>query len=281
MFHGSIGRQTPVFSVRAEALKVSVIIPAYNEEKRIINRIQSLVKYFDKTLKEYELLIIADGCTDKTPKVVSKYANENPKVRLLNFQERLGKGGAIIEGFKLASGDMIVVTDADDSVPPEELSRLVREAEAQDMVIGSRYVKGSRLPTRETFLRYFLGRSFNAFVKLMFWRMRGINDTQCGAKVLKRYVVDEILRDLFITGFAIDVNLIYSAMRRGFKVKEVGIAYTHVEHESKVSKALFKLVLGMFFSLVKLRVYYSRLRPILGAKAMGKVSSFLWSLTKA
>jgi hypothetical protein len=165
--------------------------------------------------------------------------------------------------------------------PPEELSKLVREAEAQDMVIGSRYVRGSRLPTREPFLRYFLGRSFNALVKLMFWRMRGINDTQCGAKVLKRCVVDEILGDLFITGFAVDVNLIYSAMRRGFKVKEVGITYTHVEHESKVSKALAKLVLGMFFSLVKLRVYYSRLRPILGTKAMGKFSSFLWSLTKA
>jgi glycosyltransferase involved in cell wall biosynthesis len=98
-------------------LKVSVIIPAYNEEKRIIDRIQRLVKHFDKTLEEYEVLIVADGCTDKTSEVVSEHADENPKVKLLNFPERLGKGGAIIEGFKLAGGDTIVVTDADDSVP--------------------------------------------------------------------------------------------------------------------------------------------------------------------
>jgi glycosyltransferase involved in cell wall biosynthesis len=260
---------------------LSLIVPAYNEEKRILTRIQSLVRYFDKVLGEYELLIIADGCTDKTPEVVSEYVNNNPKVRLLVFPERLGKGGAIIEGLKLAKEDMIVITDADDSVSPEELFKLVREAEDQDVVIGSRYTRDSKLPMREPFLRYFLGRSFNALVKLMFWRLRGIVDTQCGAKVLKSYVINKILGDLFITGFAVDVNLIYSTMRRGFKVKEVGVTYTHVEHESKVSKALVELVLGMFFSLIKLRMYYSRFRSILDAKAMMKISSFLWRLTKA
>jgi glycosyltransferase involved in cell wall biosynthesis len=262
--------------------KLSLVIPAYNEEKRIIGRIQDLVRYFDRALGEYELLVIADGCMDKTPKVVSEYVNNNdPKVRLLVFPERLGKGGAIIEGFKLAKGDAIAITDADDSVPPEELFKLVREAEDQDVVIGSRYMRDSKLLARESFLRYFLGRSFNALTKLMFWRLKGINDTQCGAKILKRCVVDKILGDLFITGFAVDVNLIYSAIRKGFKVKEVGITYTHIEQESKVSKALAKLVLGMFFSLIKLRVYYSRFRPILYTKVMRKISNFLWNLTKA
>ncbi|WP_161969735.1 glycosyltransferase [Candidatus Methanodesulfokora washburnensis] len=261
--------------------ELSLVIPAYNEEKRITTRIQNLIKYFDRALGEYELLVIADGCTDKTPDAVSEYTNNNPRVRLFVFPERLGKGGAIIEGFKLAKGDAIVIADADDSVPPEEILKLVREAEDQDVVIGSRYTRDSKLPMREPFLRYFLGRSFNALTKLMFWRLRGIADTQCGAKVVKRYVADKILGDLFITGFAIDVNLIYSAMRRGFKVKEVGITYTHIEHESKVSKALAKLVLGMFFSLIKLRLYYSRFRPVLDTKTMRKISSFLWNLTKA
>jgi glycosyltransferase involved in cell wall biosynthesis len=261
--------------------ELSIVIPAYNEEKRIIGRIQSLVRYFDRALGEYELLVIADGSTDKTPEVISEYVNNNPKVRLFDFPERLGKGGAIIEGFKLAKGDTIAITDADDSVPPKELFKLVREAEDEDVVIGSRYMRDSKLLMREPFLRYFLGRSFNALTKLMFWRLKGITDTQCGAKVLKRYVIDKILGDLFITGFTVDVNLIYSAMRRGFKVKEVGITYTHIEYESKVSKALAKLVLGMFFSLIKLRVYYSRFRPILYAKAVRKISNFLWNLTKA
>jgi glycosyltransferase involved in cell wall biosynthesis len=268
-------------NVEGSVGRISIIIPAYNEEKRIIGRIQSLTRYFDRVVGEYELLVITDGCTDKTPKIVSEYANDNPKVRLFNFPERLGKGGAIIEGFKLVRGGIIAITDADNSVPPEEIFKLVREAEDHDVVIGSRYTRDSKLPVRETFLRYFLGRSFNALTKLMFWRLRKVNDTQCGAKVLKRSVVKEILGDLFITGFAIDVNLIYSAMRMGFKVKEVGITYTHVEHGSKVSKSLVKLMVGMLFSLIKLRLYYSRFRPILDTKTMRKTSNFLWKLTKA
>jgi glycosyltransferase involved in cell wall biosynthesis len=267
--------------VEGSARRISIIIPAYNEEERISGRIQSLTSYFNRVVGEYELLVITDGCTDKTPKIVSEHVNENPKVKLFNFPDRLGKGGAIIEGFKLARGDIIAITDADSSVPPEEIFRLVREAEDYDVVIGSRYARGSKLLARETFLRYFLGRSFNALTKLMFWRLRKVNDTQCGAKVLKRSVVKRVLRDLFITGFAVDVNLIYSAMRMRFKVKEVGITYTHVEHGSKVSKSLAKLVMGMFFSLIKLRLYYSRFRPILDTKTMRNVSSFLWKLTKA
>jgi len=270
-----------VIQAKQHEPKITIIIPAYNEEKRIVNRIQNLIGYFDKALVEYELLVITDGCTDKTPEVVSKYANYNPKVRLFDFPERLGKGGAIIEGLKLAKGKIIVVTDADDSVPPQEIFKLIKNVENYDMVIGSRYSKDSKLLVKETLLRYLLGRSFNALVKLMFWRFRGINDTQCGVKVLRRYVVDKSLRNLFITGFAVDVNLIYSVMRGGFKVKEVGITYMHVEHESKVSKVLAKLMLGMIFSLIRLRLYYSRFRAILDTKVMKKVSGFLWKLTKS
>jgi len=118
-------------------MKVSVILPAYNEEKRIINRIQNLSKYFDKMLGEYELLIIADGCTDRTPVIVREYVrstNNDSKITMLNFPERLGKGGAIIEGLKLANGDIIVITDIDDSTSPEELLKLIKEAETSQRI---------------------------------------------------------------------------------------------------------------------------------------------------
>jgi glycosyltransferase involved in cell wall biosynthesis len=258
----------------------SLIIPAYNEEKRIADKIQSLIKHFDGAFEEYELIIIADGCTDGTPEIVSKYVNDNSKIKLLIFPERLGKGGAIIEGLKEAKGNVIVITDADNSVAPKELLNLIRESNEYDMVIGSRYMRDSKLLAKEPLLRYLLGRSFNALTKLMFWGMKKYNDTQCGAKVLKKHVAEEILGELFITGFAIDVNLIYSAVRRGFKVKEVPITYTHMERGSKISRALTKVVIGMFFSLIKLRLYYSRFRFILNTNIMKKISSALWKLTK-
>lgn len=258
-----------------------MVIPAYNEEERIVERLRSLTDYFEKSSESYELIVIADGCTDKTPELVSKFAEDNHRVRLLVFPERLGKGGAMVEGMKEARGDVVVIADADESVPPRELFKLVVETRDHDVVIGSRYSKDSRLLVREPFPRYFLGRGFNALVKFMFWRLRGINDTQCGAKALKRQVAESISRELFITGFAVDVNLLYSATRRGFRVKEVGVEYRHVERGSKVSGALVKLMLGMFFSLVKLRLYYSRLRPILDARIMKRLSALLWRLTKA
>lgn len=263
-------------------LRTSIIMPAYNEEGRISARLQSLVSYFDEALgKAYELLVVMDGCTDRTAQMVSQLAKDNCNIVAVSFPMRLGKGGALIEAFKIAKGDILLLTDADDSIRPQELLRLAKEMENCDFVVGSRYAKGSRLLVREPFLRFFLGRAFNTITKLLFWRMRGINDTQCGCKAIKKSVVEKIRNDLFITGFAIDVNLIYSAMRCGFKVKEVGVAWMHVEKGSKVSGALMKLVLGMFFSLVKLRLYYSRLRCTLSTRPMKALSSFLWNLTKA
>lgn len=271
---------TKPIDVSLNPVKLSIIIPAYNEERRISNRLQSLVEYFGKTIGAYELLVIMDGCTDKTPQIVLQHAKNNDHVKAYLFRRRLGKGGALFEAFKLAKGDVLLITDADDSVSPGELFKLVKEAETYDLVVGSRYTKDSKL-MRELFLRIFLGRSFNAIVKLMFWRLRKINDTQCGAKAVKKNVIEKIRRDLFITGFAMDVNLIYSAMRRDFMVKEIGIAWKHMEYESKVSNVLIKLIIEMFFSLVKLRLYYSRFRYILDTKVMKILSNFIRNLTKA
>lgn len=262
--------------------KVSVVLPAYNEEKRIGARLQNLDIYFDKVMgKDFELLVVIDGCTDNTPQIVSQYMSCNNNIAVIHFPNRLGKGGALIEAFKFTKGDVVLLTDADDSTSPSELFKLIKATEDCDLAIGSRYVRGSRLPVEEPFMRFFLGRSFNAIVKLMFWKLKKINDTQCGAKAIRKNILERIREALFITGFAMDVNLIYSTMRGGFKVKEVGITWEHMEYESKVSTALIKLVLGMFFSLIRLRLYYSRFCPVLNTIAMTSLSTFLWNLTKA
>ena len=263
-------------------MKLSVVIPAYNEEGRISSRLKSITEYFNKVRGDfdYELLVVMDGCTDDTPRLVSTYAGDC-SVKPLLFPERLGKGGALIEGLKHGNGDVFLMADADDSVPAEDLLMLAKEAEEHGFAIGSRYVEGSRVLLGESFARFFLGRAFNAIVRLMFWRLRRIKDTQCGSKAISRSVLEKVRGDLFIVGFAFDVNLIYSAMRHGFKVEEVGITWRHVERGSKASKALAKLALGMFFSLIKLRLYYSRFKCILDTSAMKRLSNILWKITKA
>jgi len=260
---------------------ISIIIPAYNEEKRIINRLQLLVNFFDNYMGNYEIIVITDGCTDKTHFLVLEFSKKHPQVKLLNFSKRLGKGGAIIEGLRRAGGNIIAIADADNSVAPAELYKLITESKNYDVVICSRYSNGACLLIKEPFNRFILGRAFNALVKLMFWRMSKIYDTQCGAKVVKRYVISKILSDLFITGFTFDVNLIYSSLRHGFTVKEVGITYKHIDDYSKVSKNLPRVAFGMFFSLIKLRLYYSRFRPLLYTRTFQKLSLFIWHTTKA
>jgi glycosyltransferase involved in cell wall biosynthesis len=269
------------YSNKYSKKEFSIIIPAYNEEKRIIERLETLVNFFHKNMGNPEIIVITDGCTDKTHFLVSEFSKKHPQVKLLNFSKRLGKGGAIIEGLRRAEGNIIVITDADNSVAPAELYKLITESKNYDVVICSRYSNGACLLIKEPFNRFILGRAFNALVKLMFWRMSKIYDTQCGAKVVKRYVISKILPDLFITGFTFDVNLIYSSLRHGFTVKEVGITYKHIDDYSKVSKNLPRVALGMFFSLVKLRLYYSRFRPLLYTRTFQKLSLFMWNATNA
>ncbi|MEM3666740.1 MAG: glycosyltransferase [Candidatus Bathyarchaeia archaeon] len=264
--------------------KLSVIIPAYNEEDRIIHRLLSINRTFSNTLgNNYEVIVVMDGCTDNTVKLVSAFikALDGLNVVALSFSKRLGKGGAIIKGLERASGENIIITDADDSVQPEDLLNLAKHLDNSEVVIGSRYVKDAKVLVKETFLRFLLGRAFNAFVKLFFWRLRAINDTQCGAKAIRKHAFSTIKDELIVAGFAFDINLIYSTVRRGFKVKEVGITWRHVEKSSKVSKALLKLIIGMFFSLVRLRLYYSKFRPILLKRPMKRLSTYLFNLTKA
>ena len=159
----------------------------------------------------------------------------------LSYPLRLGKGGAIVEALNCASGEILVITDADDSVTPEDLLKLVEETKTCDLAVGSRYSRDSQLVIREPFLRYLLGRGFNVWAKLIFWKLKGLSDTQCGAKAVRADAIARVRNDLFITGFAFDVNLIVSLIEAGFKIAEVPVPLSHCEFESKVSKNLVNL----------------------------------------
>ncbi len=113
-------------------------------------------------------------------------------------------------------------------------------------------------------------------LKIMFRSLRPLHDTQCGAKAVRRQSLEAIGHDLFISDFAFDVNLIYSALRRGLTVKEIGIRYNHFENESKVSSALLKISFGMFLSILRLRIHYSRFRGLIHSRRLkGMIESMM------
>ncbi len=241
-----------------------ILIPAYNEERRIEPVLRDYAQFFEKNYSgKFRLFVVLNGCTDNTLGVVQKVAAECPEVRALEFRSPIGKGGALIEGLRLASlVDLIGYTDADGATPPHAFLDLVKHMGGADCVIGSRWIHGAIIHRSQTGKRQFASRVFHLIVQLLFWM--GIRDTQCGAKVMKREVVDKIHDHLQIADMAFDINLLVAIKHAGFKILEVPTEWTD-KIGSKV--ALTHTSLTMLLSVIRVRLiywprFYKLLRPL-------------------
>jgi glycosyltransferase involved in cell wall biosynthesis len=253
----------------------SIIIPAHNEETRIRKPLLEWTDYFDKYFPHnYEVIVIIDGCSDQTSEVIFDLKAEGKPIIPLIYSEKLGKGGALIQAFKNCRGLIYFFTDADGALPPDQFTRFMN-ADKLDLVIGNRYFRGSHFAENIPVTRFFLSRSFNSLLKLLFPELQYVYDTQCGAKAIRREVIETVGDALFITDFSFDVNLIYSTLRHKFHVQEVRVDYNHVEEGSKVSSNLGKTSFLMLLSILRLRIYYSRWRQILNQSPLKGILSFL------
>jgi glycosyltransferase involved in cell wall biosynthesis len=242
--------------VTQPAPSLLLLIPAYNEERRIKPVLLDYAQYFREHYSgKFQLVVVLNGCTDNTLGVVQEVAAQYPTVSALEFPAPIGKGGALIEGLKLAPlADLIGYVDADGATGPEAFHDLVARWQEADCVIGSRWLPGAVLHQSQSGRRQFASRVFHAIVGLCFWM--GIRDTQCGAKVMRRQAVEKIHSTLRIADMAFDINLLYSLKRAGFKILEVPTEWTD-KIGSKV--ALGKTSLVMLLSVIRLRLFYSPL----------------------
>jgi glycosyltransferase involved in cell wall biosynthesis len=235
-----------------------LLIPAYNEEKRIGPVLREFAEYYAREFPgRFDLFVVLNGCRDNTLGVVQQAAKEFPSIRALNFPEPLHKGGALIEGLRLAStADLIGYVDADGATSPHAFHALVKKLDDTnaDCIIGSRWMPESVLHQTQTQLRRFISRGFHYIVEALFWM--GIKDTQCPAKVMRREAAQRIHSELRVADLAFDVNLIYSLKHAGFSVVEVPIEWTD-KIGSKVTQSLVRSSVVMFLSVVRLRLYYS------------------------
>lgn len=231
-----------------------LLIPAYNEERRIEPTLRDFAQYFQKNYSgRFQLVVVLNGCRDNTLGVVQKVAAEFPSISALEFAAPIGKGGALIEGLKLAPlGDLIGYVDADGATPPHAFHDLVKHIGEADCVIGSRWLPGAVLHVEQSSRRQFASRIFHFIVDALF-RMH-IKDTQCGAKVMKRQAVEKIHSSLRIADMAFDINLLYALKRAGFRILEVPTEWTD-KIGSKVT--LVRTSLVMFLSVVRIRLIYS------------------------
>ena len=240
-----------------------LLIPAYNEEHRIEPVLRAYAQHFREHYQgNFQLVVVLNGCTDNTIGVVRRVAADDPAVSALEFHDPIGKGGALIEGLKLAPlADLIGYVDADGATPPAAFHDLLRHINDADCVIGSRWLPGSVLHVEQTSRRQFASRVFHLIVQFLFHM--GIHDTQCGAKVMRRQAVENIHSNLRIADMAFDINLLYSLKREGYRILEVPTEWTD-KIGSKVR--LFRTSLVMFLSAFRIRLIYSPfykwLRPL-------------------
>ena len=225
----------------------TLIVPAYNEEKRI--------RSFLSEIKSYRgpLIFVCDG-SDKTAGIVKNFAETEDclNIKILDFQSRLGKGGGIIEGIKACGTDYVGFTDADGSTPVSEINRLFSYLLNYDCAIGSRWLKGAEIKKKQPFVRLFQSRLFNMYVRLLF----GLKfyDTQCGAKVFRKKAVDAVLPDITSYGFEFDVEVLHLLLKRGFLVEEVPIKWNDTDESHVKSRD----GIGMLLNLLKIRFNQKR-----------------------
>ncbi len=237
-----------------------LLIPAYNEEQRIEPVLREYAQYFRTHYPGiFQLVVVLNGCRDNTLGVVQRVAAEFPEISADEFPDPIGKGGALIEGLKLApQADLIGYVDADGATAPAALHELIKQCAHADCAIGSRWVPGAVLHQSQSGRRQFASRVFHMIVQALFWM--NIRDTQCGAKVMRRAAVEQIHAALRIADMAFDINLLYALKRAGFSIREVPTEWTD-KIGSKV--ALGKTSLTMLLSVIRLRIIYSPLHPLL------------------
>ena len=235
--------------MKSQKIKLSIVIPAYNEEQRIQKTLSAFEWYF-RRMYNTELIVVCDGNTDRTPEIVAKYSKRHKHVHLLTFPIRLGKGGGAVEGLKVATGDIVGFVDADSSTSTSDYDHLVRTLlkKKADGAIASRYLPESRILARQPLYRKFLSRGWNLLVRLMFWIP--FTDTQCGAKVFRKEAIQEVIPKMKSHGFEFDVELLWRMQKSGYKIVEVPTTWLHMEQ----SKFRIADIMGMLVRLLRIRL---------------------------
>jgi len=237
----------------SKKIDISIIIPAYNEAKRLPSFLDIVIAYCKRSENLYEIIIIDDGSKDKTFDIALAYKDKFPNLDVVKIRNNRGKGYAVKRGLFKASGNICLFLDADGSVSPDEIEKNAHYIieDGYDIFIGSRVIKDKEKVVTAKWYRKFLGQIFNFFVQ--FFLFKNIKDTQCGFKMFRKDIVKPLFSRSYLRGFGFDIEILYLAYKMGYKVKEAPVSWYHVGG-SKVN--LLKDSIIMFFNILEIRNWH-------------------------
>jgi len=218
---------------------LSIIIPAYNEEKRLPDTLEQVLAFADRQAYPVEVLVVENGSQDRTYDVAQAYAEKHARVTLLKEDQR-GKGLAVRRGMLQARGEYRFMCDADLSMPVDEINRFVPpNLEDFDIAIGSREAPGA-IRFNEPQYRHLGGRAVNTMIRTL--ALPGLHDTQCGFKCFRASVAEELFKLQTLTGWSFDIELLFIARQRGYRIVELPIHwYFNPESKLNVVQDAFKM----------------------------------------
>lgn len=214
----------------SEEILLSIVVPAYKEEKRVAKIIKAVKQYEETHDFDVEVIIVVDGSPDKTAEEAKKLSLDMKNIIVIDRKENKGKGFTVKEGIMKANGKYILFTDADNSTPLYQADKLLDFIEKYEVVIGSRYCQDGKLARPQPFYRIFGSRALNLLIQLL--AARGIKDTQCGFKLFQRDAAKEIFKRVTFDRFSFDIEVLAIARKLGYKTKEVGITWFDDPHST-------------------------------------------------
>jgi len=234
-------------------VKISIVLPARNEEKILESSVKKLETYLRLKDYDYEIIIVNDASTDRTGNIADKLSKCNRRIKVMHFKRRVGKGKSISEAFRVSTGDILVFMDVDLSANLNDLETLINaiERDNYDIAIGSRLLKESKV-TRPL-KRKILSRIYNFMIRILF--SSKVKDHQCGFKAFRRDVILDLINEVEDPHWFWDTEILIAAQRKKLKIKEIPITWSQAE-ESKINVLkdgfyLFTKALEKYFDEVK------------------------------
>ncbi|HEY8108740.1 MAG TPA: dolichyl-phosphate beta-glucosyltransferase [Patescibacteria group bacterium] len=204
--------------------KLSIVIPAYNERRRLPATLSSIAEYLEVSDLDAEVIVVDDGSTDGTAKVAKQVPGRGMPPKVIGFEGNRGKGAAVKEGLLAARGDFVLFMDADNSTHVSEVEKLLAIATkkgAPQVVVGSRYLPGSDIRIKQPWYRVWISRWGNRLIRYAV--LPGVIDTQCGFKLLARDAAREIAPTMTREGFSFDIEMLTIARHYGYEMTEVPV----------------------------------------------------------
>jgi len=225
--------------------KISVIIPAYNEENRIYNSLKKIRDYLSRKNYSFEIIVVDDGSRDNTAQVAGRIRDK--RLRIIKYRKNQGKGYAVRTGMLAAKNNLALFCDADLSTPIEELGKFMKSIKDYDIIVGSRVVEGHKIVRKQPRFRVLLGGIFSKITRIVL--PVNVQDTQCGFKLFKN--CKPIFKKQTLDGWAFDVEILFIARQKGTKILEIPVIWNDASG-SKLNP--FRDSLKMLLEIARIKI---------------------------